>query len=136
MLAASSCSGKVANALLAHCRGRRGRCLPAAPPSRPLLACRLGRCSAAEVAEAHFEEYREAVKLKASKLPKKHPRCLADGNELLRFHGTTLSCTLGDTAGSSSLCVSDKCAVCRRIIRHGFSLNIAPNPLRFTALSV
>ncbi|XP_044972853.1 uncharacterized protein LOC123440347 [Hordeum vulgare subsp. vulgare] len=68
---------------------------------------------------ARFEEYREAVKLKASKLPKKHPRCLADGNELLRFHGATLSCALG-SAGASSLCASDKCAVCR-IIRHGFS---------------
>jgi hypothetical protein len=68
---------------------------------------------------ARFEEYREAVKLKASKLPKKHPRCLADGNELLRFHGATLSCALGGS-GSSSLCASDKCAVCR-IIRHGFS---------------
>ncbi|KAL6614360.1 hypothetical protein ACP70R_036630 [Stipagrostis hirtigluma subsp. patula] len=72
---------------------------------------------------SRFEEYREAVKLKASKLPKKHPRCLADGNELLRFHGATLSCSLGSGAGgapSSSLCASDKCAVCR-IIRHGFS---------------
>ncbi|WVZ68547.1 hypothetical protein U9M48_017476 [Paspalum notatum var. saurae] len=73
---------------------------------------------------SRFEEYREAVKLKASKLPKKHPRCLADGNELLRFHGATLSCALGAGAGaggsSPTLCASDKCAVCR-IIRHGFS---------------
>jgi hypothetical protein len=72
---------------------------------------------------SRFEEYREAVKLKASKLPKKHPRCLADGNELLRFHGATLSCALGaggGSSGSSSLCASDRCAVCR-IIRHGFS---------------
>ncbi|KAJ1285747.1 hypothetical protein BS78_03G300700 [Paspalum vaginatum] len=73
---------------------------------------------------SRFEEYREAVKLKASKLPKKHPRCLADGNELLRFHGATLSCALGGAGGSGasspSLCASDKCAVCR-IIRHGFS---------------
>ncbi|KAL5222245.1 hypothetical protein ABZP36_026958 [Zizania latifolia] len=68
---------------------------------------------------ARFEEYREAVKLKASKLPKKHPRCLADGNELLRFHGATLSCALGG-GGGSSLCSSDRCVVCR-IIRHGFS---------------
>jgi hypothetical protein len=66
---------------------------------------------------SRFEEYRESVKLKASKLPKKHPRCLADGNELLRFHGATLSCALGS---SGSLCASDRCAVCR-IIRHGFS---------------
>uniref|UniRef100_A0ACD5VWG5 Uncharacterized protein n=1 Tax=Avena sativa TaxID=4498 RepID=A0ACD5VWG5_AVESA len=73
---------------------------------------------------SRFEEYREAVKLKASKLPKKHPRCLADGNELLRFHGATLSCALGSGSGSgsssSSLCASDRCAVCR-IIRYGFS---------------
>ncbi|XP_051125406.1 uncharacterized protein LOC127247554 [Andrographis paniculata] len=68
---------------------------------------------------ARFEEYREVVKIKASKLPKKHPRCLADGNELLRFHATSLACSLGAN-GSSSLCISDKCCVCR-IIRYGFS---------------
>lgn len=68
---------------------------------------------------ARFEDYRETVKIKASKLPKKHPRCLADGNELLRFYGTTLACSLG-LNGSSNLCISDKCCVCR-IIRHGFS---------------
>ncbi|KAK1407054.1 hypothetical protein QVD17_38665 [Tagetes erecta] len=68
---------------------------------------------------ARFEEYRELVKTKASKLPKKHPRCLADGNELLRFYGATIACSLGIDA-TSSLCVSDKCCVCR-IIRDGFS---------------
>lgn len=68
---------------------------------------------------ARFEEYREAVKVKASKLSKKHPRCLADGNELLRFYGTTVLCSLG-TNGSSTLCGSLKCNVCR-IIRHGFT---------------
>lgn len=68
---------------------------------------------------AWFEEYRETVKMKASKLPKKHPRCLADGNELLRFYATTVSCSLGQN-GCSSLCGSEKCCVCR-IIRTGFS---------------
>lgn len=68
---------------------------------------------------SRFEEYREIVKIKASKLQKKHPRCLADGNELLRFHGTTLQCALGIN-GSSNLCSSDKCNVCR-ILRQGFS---------------
>ncbi|CAA7025282.1 unnamed protein product [Microthlaspi erraticum] len=68
---------------------------------------------------ARFEEYRDAVKMRASKLQKKHPRCIADGNELLRFHGTTVSCVLGIN-GSTSLCSSDKCCVCR-IIRNGFS---------------
>ncbi|WOL15106.1 hypothetical protein Cni_G23887 [Canna indica] len=71
-----------------------------------------------------FEEYREIVKMKASKLPKKHPRCLADGNELLRFHGTTIACCLGMN-GSSSLCTLEKCMVCK-IIRHGFSTKREP----------
>ncbi|KAJ4792502.1 zinc finger (C2H2 type) family protein [Rhynchospora pubera] len=68
---------------------------------------------------ARFEEYRETVKQRASKLPKKHPRCLADGNELLRFYGTTVSCPLG-TNNCSSLCSSDNCNVCH-IVRYGFS---------------
>ncbi|GAB2258303.1 hypothetical protein Droror1_Dr00014463 [Drosera rotundifolia] len=68
---------------------------------------------------ARFEEHREMVKIKASKLPKKHPRCLADGNELLRFHGTTVACSLG-LNGASSLCVSERCSACR-ILRHGFT---------------
>uniref|UniRef100_A0A7N0TYD3 C2H2-type domain-containing protein n=1 Tax=Kalanchoe fedtschenkoi TaxID=63787 RepID=A0A7N0TYD3_KALFE len=69
---------------------------------------------------AQFEEYRELIKANASKLPKKHPRCLADGNELLRFHGTTVACSLGQN-GCTTLCVSDKCSICR-IIRNGFSI--------------
>ncbi|KAJ6397000.1 hypothetical protein OIU77_021938 [Salix suchowensis] len=68
-----------------------------------------------------FEEHRETVKIKASKLPTKHSRCLADGNELLRFHGTTVACSLG-LNGSSSLCGMEKCGVCR-ILRHGFTDN-------------
>lgn len=70
---------------------------------------------------AQFEDYREMVKIKASKLAKKHPRCLADGNELLRFYGTTVECSLGINT-SSSLCTSDNCNVCR-VLRHGFSAN-------------
>ncbi|XP_061979740.1 uncharacterized protein LOC133700216 [Populus nigra] len=66
-----------------------------------------------------FEEHREMVKIKASKLPTKHSRCLADGNELLRFHGTTVACSLG-LNGSSSLCRMEKCGVCQ-ILRHGFT---------------
>ncbi|CAM8947033.1 unnamed protein product [Rhodiola kirilowii] len=66
-----------------------------------------------------FEEYRELIKTKASKLLKKHPRCLADGNELLRFHGTTVACSLGQN-GCTTLCISEKCNICR-IIKHGFS---------------
>ncbi|KAL6990856.1 hypothetical protein U1Q18_008979 [Sarracenia purpurea var. burkii] len=68
---------------------------------------------------ARFEEYRETVKIKATKLQKKHPRCLADGNELLRFCGSTVECQLG-LNGSSSLCLSSRCNTCQ-ILRLGFS---------------
>ncbi|KAJ4703287.1 Zinc finger, C2H2 protein [Melia azedarach] len=70
---------------------------------------------------AEFEDYREMVKIKASKLSKKHPRCLADGNELLRFYSSTIACSLG-VNGSSGLCILNNCGVCQ-ILRHGFSIN-------------
>ncbi|RLN11639.1 hypothetical protein C2845_PM09G21860 [Panicum miliaceum] len=66
-----------------------------------------------------FKEYMEEVKARAAQQPNKHPRCIADGNELLQFHGTTVSCSLG-AGGSHSVCASSTCNVCR-IIRHGFS---------------
>eukprot|EP01018_Ginkgo_biloba_P018634 Gb_32897 [translate_table: standard] len=66
-----------------------------------------------------FEEYRDMVKAKANKLVKKHPRCIADGNELLRFHCTTFACSLGMN-GSSSLCNLPSCNICN-VIRNGFS---------------
>ncbi|KAM1180473.1 hypothetical protein ACFX13_019885 [Malus domestica] len=59
-----------------------------------------------------FEEYRDSIKAKATKLPKKHPCCIADDNELLRFHCTTFACSLG-LNGSSNLCNSiPHCNVC------------------------
>jgi len=68
-----------------------------------------------------FEEYRDLIKSKATKLPKKHSRCIADGNELLRFHSTTFMCSLG-LNGSSNLCNSiPHCNVCS-IIKSGFKL--------------
>lgn len=69
-----------------------------------------------------FEEYRDSIKAKATNLSKKHPRCIADGNELLRFHCTTFMCSLG-LNGSSNLCNSTpQCNVCS-IIKHGFKMN-------------
>jgi hypothetical protein len=68
-----------------------------------------------------FEEYRDSIKAKATKLPKKHPRCIADGNELLRFHCTNFVCSLG-LNGSSNLCNSiPQCSVCS-IIKNGFKV--------------
>ncbi|XP_051123463.1 uncharacterized protein LOC127246251 [Andrographis paniculata] len=65
-----------------------------------------------------FEDYRDAVKTRA----KRHARCAADGNELLRFHCATLACPLG-ARGSSALC-GGACGVCN-VIRHGFQGNKA-----------
>ncbi|KDP32761.1 hypothetical protein JCGZ_12053 [Jatropha curcas] len=66
-----------------------------------------------------FEEYRDSIKAKANKLQKKHPRCIADGNELLRFYCTSFACSLG-LNGSSNLCNSiPHCNVCS-IIKNGF----------------
>ncbi|XVE94575.1 hypothetical protein REPUB_Repub02eG0020600 [Reevesia pubescens] len=66
-----------------------------------------------------FEDCRDAVKTRALNSTRKNPRCAADGNELLRFHCTTLTCSLGAN-GSSSLCGSvPGCGVCT-IIRQGF----------------
>ncbi|KAJ6822654.1 uncharacterized protein M6B38_386520 [Iris pallida] len=103
---------------------------------------------------ARFEDYREYVKSRAPLLPRKNPRCAADGNELLRFHCTSLSCPLGANS-STSLCLASSssssssssstsapntnllhCDVCT-IIRHGFSRAPSAGPLgiRTTASS-
>ncbi|XP_045821750.1 uncharacterized protein LOC123914592 [Trifolium pratense] len=70
---------------------------------------------------ASFEEFRETTKINAEKLQIKHPRCLVDGNEMLRFHGTTIACSLGIN-GSSNPCTLDQCGLCQ-ILRLGFSAN-------------
>ncbi|XP_010262797.1 PREDICTED: uncharacterized protein LOC104601227 [Nelumbo nucifera] len=70
---------------------------------------------------ARFEEHREYVKLKAARsgVRKRDERCIADGNELLRFHCSTFVCDLGQN-GNSSLCTQQYCSICG-IIRSGFS---------------
>ncbi|KAJ7568045.1 hypothetical protein O6H91_01G016400 [Diphasiastrum complanatum] len=70
---------------------------------------------------SRFEEYRETVKSRANDMLKKHARCIADGNELLRFYGSSVNCSLGAN-GSSSLCTMSICKVCH-IIRSGFPSN-------------
>lgn len=69
-----------------------------------------------------FEEYRESIKLKSIDQGRRNPRCIADGNELLRFYGTTFLCNLGlDSA--THLCRSmNKCNACS-IIKEGFKLD-------------
>ncbi|XP_057954752.1 uncharacterized protein LOC131148834 [Malania oleifera] len=71
---------------------------------------------------ARFEEYRESVKLNAARhcvALRRDERCIADGNELLRFHCSTFLCELGQN-GNSGICGHQYCSVCG-IIRAGFS---------------
>ncbi|KAL6653251.1 hypothetical protein ACP70R_008829 [Stipagrostis hirtigluma subsp. patula] len=73
-----------------------------------------------------FEQYKESIKEKAASNDepgKKNARCVADGNELLRFHCTTFTCTLG-AAGGTALCreASTQCRLCG-IIRDGFRVD-------------
>ncbi|XP_061373453.1 uncharacterized protein LOC133315794 [Gastrolobium bilobum] len=70
-----------------------------------------------------FEEYRETVKSKAARhggASRRHDeRCIADGNELMRFHCSTFLCDLG-LNGDSSICSQQFCNICG-IIKSGFS---------------
>ncbi|OEL27418.1 hypothetical protein BAE44_0011560 [Dichanthelium oligosanthes] len=72
-----------------------------------------------------FEQYKESIKERASSDEgnKKNPRCVADGNELLRFHCTTFTCSLG-AGGGTALCraPSAQCKLCS-IIRDGFRVD-------------
>ncbi|KAJ9182570.1 hypothetical protein P3X46_006551 [Hevea brasiliensis] len=62
-----------------------------------------------------FEKYREKVKETAYKQQKTHPRSTVDGNELLRFYGTTMSCYSEKSIRVSELCKDPTCRVCRMI---------------------
>ncbi|TKY47125.1 hypothetical protein E2542_SST29180 [Spatholobus suberectus] len=72
---------------------------------------------------AKFEEYRDAVKAKAARhgllTRRRDERCIADGNELMRFHCSTFLCDLGRD-GDSSICSQQFCNICG-IIKSGFS---------------
>jgi len=66
-----------------------------------------------------FEKYRENVKKKAYEQYKRHPRSTVDGNELLRFYGTTMVCCRVKSNRVSELCKDPSCGVCR-IIQSNF----------------
>ncbi|GFP91218.1 hypothetical protein PHJA_001265800 [Phtheirospermum japonicum] len=70
---------------------------------------------------AKFEKYRETVMLSSYENHKRHPRSTVDGNEVLQFYGTTMSCCGSRQAEQvSQLCPNPCCRVCR-IIQSGFN---------------
>jgi hypothetical protein len=89
-------------------------------PSKPLRKIKtvLKVKNSAENVE-RFEKYREKVKKKAYEQYKRHPRSTVDGNELLRFYGTTIVCRSGKSNRISELCKDPTCGVCR-IIQSNF----------------
>ncbi|KAF8396636.1 hypothetical protein HHK36_018260 [Tetracentron sinense] len=68
-----------------------------------------------------FEEYRELVKSKAAEtcVSKRKERWVVDGNEVLRYHGDTVMCSLG-CDGNLSICCQKSCRICS-INGSGFS---------------
>ncbi|KAG6508941.1 hypothetical protein ZIOFF_034323 [Zingiber officinale] len=71
---------------------------------------------------SRFEAYRDFIRDKANKPPLKHSRCIADGNELLRFYCTSVACSLG-LHGAPTLCQSASlCSLCG-ILRDGFKVD-------------
>ncbi|KAM0891731.1 hypothetical protein ACQ4PT_026210 [Festuca glaucescens] len=72
---------------------------------------------------ARFEEYRDLVRARAARrcagtagAVVEEERCVADGNERLRFHCATTLCSLG----AGGVCGSPYCCACT-ILRHGFA---------------
>ncbi|KAG9443466.1 hypothetical protein H6P81_014806 [Aristolochia fimbriata] len=66
-----------------------------------------------------FEEYREKVKKHARSNSRRHTRSVVDGNELLSFYVTTMSCCASKADKVTQLCCNPACGVCS-IIRFGF----------------
>ncbi|KAM5585339.1 hypothetical protein ABKV19_004637 [Rosa sericea] len=62
-----------------------------------------------------FEKYREKVKKMAKERYMRHPRSIVDGNELMRFYGTTMTCCNGESRRDPELCNGPTCRVCRLI---------------------
>nr|GMC70054.1 Nucleic acid binding protein, putative [Ipomoea batatas] len=68
-----------------------------------------------------FEKYREAVKSRSCEMCKSHPRSMVDGNELMQFYGTTMTCCNNNKRTKiSDLCKDPNCRVCR-LIQSGFN---------------
>ncbi|XP_062080553.1 uncharacterized protein LOC133785321 [Humulus lupulus] len=73
-----------------------------------------------------FEKYRDKVKMTADHRCTKNPRNIVDGNEQLRFYGTTMACRRGKSKQVSELCKNPNCRVCR-ILQSNFRIDYTTN---------
>ncbi|KAJ8766515.1 hypothetical protein K2173_023762 [Erythroxylum novogranatense] len=90
--------------------------------------------SSIEVLE-RFESYREMVKENAYEQCKTHPRSTVDGNELLRFFGTTMSCCYEKSVTVFQLCRDPLCRVCGLIQSDFQTDDIQRNGIRLSTNS-
>ncbi|KAL2316674.1 hypothetical protein Fmac_030550 [Flemingia macrophylla] len=90
--------------------------------SKPLKKVRkVLRVRYSEEVHEKFEKYRENVKKVASEQCPRHPRSTVDGNELLRFYGTTVRCFQGKSPKKVyDLCKDPSCYLCQ-IIQFNFN---------------
>lgn len=81
-----------------------------------------------------FERYREKVKMKAYEEFKRHPRSSVDGNEVLRFYGTVMTCSKRSLQ-VTEFCKDPFCRVCR-IIQSNFNIrNLNRTEIRLSTSS-
>lgn len=81
-----------------------------------------------------FEKYREKVKKKAYVQYTGHPRSTVDGNELLRFYGTVITCGERLTQVSDP-CKDPFCRVCRIIQSNFHTEYLRKNGIRLSSSS-
>ncbi|KAJ4850676.1 hypothetical protein Tsubulata_047137, partial [Turnera subulata] len=79
-----------------------------------------------------YERYREKVKKNAYEHHKLDPRSAVDGNELLRFYGTTMSCCRRKSKQISELCRDPACQVCRMIESNFHTQRTKENGIRLS----
>ncbi|XP_019194101.1 PREDICTED: uncharacterized protein LOC109188059 [Ipomoea nil] len=90
------------------------------PSKHPRLIKRVMRVKNTIDVLDRFEKYREAVKSRSCEMCKSHPRSMVDGNELMQFYGTTMTCCNKERTKISDLCKDPNCRVCR-LIQSGFN---------------
>lgn len=105
---------------------------PSSKPSRKIKRV-LKVKNSVEILE-RFEKYREKVKNRAYEQCKTNPRNSVDGNELLRFYGTVMTCSEW-SAQVSELCKDPFCRLCRIIQSNFDTEHLKKNGIRLSTSS-
>ncbi|KAK9269635.1 hypothetical protein L1049_001412 [Liquidambar formosana] len=86
------------------------------PSEKPRKIQRVIRVKNSSEILERFENHRIIVKKEACEQYESHPRIIVDGNELLLFYGTIMTCCSDDPGlVISKLCEEPSCGVCRAI---------------------